>query len=265
MALAPDEFAPRDPPPHGRVTEAAQAVSDSPIVSAAFGQKDELVRTLVYEGADVNAVGTLAEPALRWLVSRGKRSLVQLLVSHGADANIAETDKWLPLHFTPNSSHSYNRGEMLMANTLLRAGTVLTWLNKSGDRAIDLDKHSGAPKYINVYLRTIYYYIVLLRAARRVYCLAARGLPSLVMDKIVMALLLADRHVDVFNNGGGDCEERLPLKHRHNVYHYVRGAPLRGLSRWRFSQCAYYGAAITLGDDNEYDDAPPPPHVGGGD
>ena len=75
------------------------APSSSPIVDAAMKGNREAVRSLIQQGADVNAAQGDGMSALHWAADKGDAELTELLVYAGANPGaVTRIGQYTPLH-----------------------------------------------------------------------------------------------------------------------------------------------------------------------
>jgi ankyrin repeat protein len=92
---------------HGANVDARDKGRMTPLHSACYYGKLQIVRALLSHGASVNMMGVLGQTALH-LVLEGNRSgpdgvrIVRLLLEHGADVDAKDSDKETPLHLACN-------------------------------------------------------------------------------------------------------------------------------------------------------------------
>jgi ankyrin repeat protein len=67
--------------------------------AATDGTNDQ-VKTLLTQGANVNAKDERGQNVLHLAIRKGKSDLVELLISKGADVNATDMFGWATLHFT---------------------------------------------------------------------------------------------------------------------------------------------------------------------
>jgi len=78
---------------------------NSSLIFAALEGKEDLVRSLVDQGAFVNHQNHNGETALYWSASQGYPSIVDLLIESGANMNISNLDGASPAHVAAANGH----------------------------------------------------------------------------------------------------------------------------------------------------------------
>jgi len=78
---------------------------NSSLIFAALEGKEDLVRSLVDQGAFVNHQNHNGETALYWSASQGYSSIVDLLIESGANMNISNLDGASPAHVAAANGH----------------------------------------------------------------------------------------------------------------------------------------------------------------
>ncbi len=105
-----------------------------------FGQA-EVVHVLLDLGASPNvpSANPLGVAPLHSALSAQAYEIVELLLSHGADPNLASKEGWTPLHYTASSA------DISMTDRLLKAGAKPgLQKNSDGKHAADLAREQGA-------------------------------------------------------------------------------------------------------------------------
>ena len=124
----------------------AQAPVPSPVADAAERGDIAAVKSLMKDGADVNAAQGDGMTALHWAADRGNAELAELLVYAGANIS-AQTriGQYTPLHLAAKS------GSAAVTKTLLTAGTdVNVRSSNSGVTPLHLAASSGSAATVNV-------------------------------------------------------------------------------------------------------------------
>jgi uncharacterized protein len=112
---------------------------DSPVADAAMRGDLEAIRSLLRQGADVNAAQSDGMTALHWAADRGDREMTEVLVYAGADLEAGtRIGRYRPLHLASRNGHS----EVVQA--LLGAGArVDAVTDPSGSTPLHLAALSG--------------------------------------------------------------------------------------------------------------------------
>ena len=76
-----------------------------PLGSAMAVQRNDIARTLIEHGANVNGKATNDLTALHTAAARGNVEAAKLLLEHGADVNAASTDGKTPLTYAQERDH----------------------------------------------------------------------------------------------------------------------------------------------------------------
>ena len=76
-----------------------------PLGSAMAVQRNDIARTLIEHGADVNAKAVNDLTALHTAAARGNLEAAKLLLDHGADINASSTDGKTPLSYAEEHNH----------------------------------------------------------------------------------------------------------------------------------------------------------------
>ena len=124
----------------------AQGPAPSPVADAAERGDINAVKSLLKEGADVNAAQGDGMTALHWAADRGQAELAELLVYAGANiAAQTRIGQYTPLHLAAKS------GSAAVTKTLLKAGTdVNVRSSTSGVTPLHLAATSGSADTVNV-------------------------------------------------------------------------------------------------------------------
>jgi ankyrin repeat protein len=130
------------------VSLGAQEPFNAPVADAAERGDVAAVKSLMKDGADVNAAQGDGMTALHWAADRGNAELAELLVYAGANIS-AQTriGQYTPLHLAAKS------GSAAVTKTLLTAGTdVNVRSSNSGVTPLHLAATSGSADTVNVLL-----------------------------------------------------------------------------------------------------------------
>jgi uncharacterized protein len=76
-----------------------------PLGSAMAVQRNDIARTLIEHGADVNAKAVNDLTALHTAAARGNLEAAKLLLDHGADVNATATDGKTPISYAEERNH----------------------------------------------------------------------------------------------------------------------------------------------------------------
>lgn len=76
-----------------------------PLGSAMAVQRNDIARTLIEHGADVNGKATNDFTALHTAAARGNIESAKLLLDHGADINATSTDGKTPMSYAEERNH----------------------------------------------------------------------------------------------------------------------------------------------------------------
>jgi len=117
------------------------------MVSAREGH-DEIVKTLVLQGADANAKSKKGHSAMTYSSRYGHLSIVQYLLNHGAEVNIANNNGWTPLLKAARGGH------LEVVDYLLAHDANMHSRNSGGLDALALArryKHKKVIKYLKDY------------------------------------------------------------------------------------------------------------------
>jgi ankyrin repeat protein len=111
---------------------------DSPLIEAARIQDVDAVRSMLAEGADVNARQADESTALHWAVHWEHQDTVELLIRAGADVNAANDLATTPLVMASAS------GNGAIVEALLAAGADANAARASGETALMLAARTGS-------------------------------------------------------------------------------------------------------------------------
>ncbi len=124
------------------------APSSSPIADAAMKGNREAVRTLIQQGADVNAAQGDGMSALHWAADKGDAELTELLVYAGANPGaVTRIGQYTPLHLASRA------GSAAAVKALLKAGAkVDAKTSVSGATPLHLAAAAGDPAVVTALL-----------------------------------------------------------------------------------------------------------------
>jgi ankyrin repeat protein len=124
------------------------APSSSPIADAAMKGNREAVRTLIQQGADVNAAQGDGMSALHWAADKGDAELTALLVYAGANPGaVTRIGQYTPLHLASRA------GSAAAVQALLKAGAkVDAKTSVSGATPLHLAAAAGDPAVVTALL-----------------------------------------------------------------------------------------------------------------
>jgi ankyrin repeat protein len=121
------------------LTAAVGAAANSPVADAASRGDIEAVKTLLKDGADVNAPMGDGMTALHWAAERGDLQLTNVLVYAGANVGaVTRVGQYTPLHVAARTGNAAVVKALLAANAPVDARTV-----PSGATALHLASTSG--------------------------------------------------------------------------------------------------------------------------
>jgi ankyrin repeat protein len=121
---------------------------DSPVADAARRGDHEAVRSLLHEGADVNAPQGDGMTALHWAAERGDVEMTKVLMLAGASVrSVTRIGSYTPLHLASRA------GSAPIVSLLIAAGSdVNARTSNSGVTALHLAAAAGDPAVVNVLL-----------------------------------------------------------------------------------------------------------------
>ena len=131
------------------VVDAAPRVasSDSPVADAAMRRDIEAVRTLLREGADVNAAQGDGMTALHWTALNGDVTMMNVLLYAGATTEpLTRIGSYTPLHLASS------RGHAATVARLLEAGTRPDSVTATGVQPVHLAAQAGNPETVSALL-----------------------------------------------------------------------------------------------------------------
>lgn len=114
--------------------------AESPVADAARSGDIETVRTLLRDGADVNAAQGDGMSALHWAAERGDAVMIEVLVRAGAEVKSAtRIGEYTPIHLAARNGHP------MAVQALIAAGAdVMKVTNPSGSTPLHLAALSGS-------------------------------------------------------------------------------------------------------------------------
>ncbi|KAI1873884.1 uncharacterized protein JN550_003153 [Neoarthrinium moseri] len=137
---------------HGANLEAKDRIGRTPLLWAATNRNYDLAQTLLEKGANVSAVNNRGRTALHLTVDgsnggrtadqasmpkRPREEMLQLLLQHGADANVASDGGWRPLH------NAAQKGLTSIVQVLLNAGADINATLSNGMTALHWAAFNG--------------------------------------------------------------------------------------------------------------------------
>jgi ankyrin repeat protein len=125
----------------------ARITAVSPIADAAMRGDAAAVRTLIAQGADVNAPQGDGMTALHWTALNGDLSTVSALLAAGAKTElVTRVGNYTPLHLASSRAH----GDVVAK--LLDSGSNAKALTSTGVQAIHLASQAGSPEAVKALL-----------------------------------------------------------------------------------------------------------------
>ena len=122
----------------------ALAPAESPVADAAMRGQTDVVRTLLSEGADVNAAHGDGMTALHWAAERGDAEMAEMLIYSGASVHgVTRIGQYTPLHLASRSSSDRVVGMLIDAGADVSAKTT-----NSGATPLHLAAGSGNAKSV---------------------------------------------------------------------------------------------------------------------
>ena len=125
------------------------AAPESPVADAAMRGDREAVRTLLQEGADVNAAHGDGMTALHWAAERRDAEMAELLIYAGANVEaVTRIAHYTPLHIASKA------GSVAVIEHLLKAGSdVHATTGSGGATALHLAAVSGGAEAVSALLK----------------------------------------------------------------------------------------------------------------
>lgn len=125
----------------------ARLTAVSPIADAAMRGDAAAVRTLIAQGADVNAPQGDGMTALHWTALNGDLGTVSALIAAGARTElVTRVGSYTPLHLASS------RGHGAVVSKLLDAGSNAKAMTSTGVQAIHLASQAGSPEAVTALL-----------------------------------------------------------------------------------------------------------------
>ena len=167
---------------------------DSSIADAAMKRDAAAVRTLIKQGADVNAAQGDGMTALHWAAMQGDAELVKMLVSAGARTEVATRNgAYVPLHLAARAGNAAAVSALLDAGANVRVATTsggttaLHFAAANGDRATVLallDHKALVDARDNAFMQTPLMWAAAYDRTEAVALLAARGADVTAFSKV---------------------------------------------------------------------------------
>ncbi len=124
----------------------AMNADDAPIIEAARGQNGDAVRTLINEGADVNARQPDGATALHWAAYRDDHEIAELLIDAGANVTAANELGATPLWLAADN------GSARMVKRLLDAGADPNVTLPEGETSVMTAARTGSAEAVRLLL-----------------------------------------------------------------------------------------------------------------
>ena len=117
-----------------------------PLHLASHFGKDNAVRTLLNQGAEVNARSTnaLTNTALHAATAGRAAGVAKLLIDHGANVNARQHSGWCPLHAAAQG------GDVVLAKLLIEAGADVSVRADNQQRPLDLALTKGQQAMVDL-------------------------------------------------------------------------------------------------------------------
>lgn len=118
---------------------------ESPLIAAASLGAERVSKVLVLGGAELEATSIFGARALHWAAWMGTPATVELLIARGAEIEArcqefgATSLFWAVHGYGPNGAKA-KRGQIKVAQTLIKAGANVNTANKHGQSALELSK-----------------------------------------------------------------------------------------------------------------------------
>jgi ankyrin repeat protein len=127
---------------------AATAVQGpSPVADAAMRRDIEAVRTLLKQGADVNAAQGDGMSALHWAAEHGQAAMAEMLIAAGANVRaVTRIGGYTPLHVASRS------GSGVVVKALVKAGSEVNATTASGATALHFAAGAGSVEAVTALL-----------------------------------------------------------------------------------------------------------------
>lgn len=94
---------------------------NSSIIFSSIQGREDIVRSLVDQGAFVNHQNYNGETALYWAASQGHENIVDLLIENGANLNICNLDGVTPIHSASANGHCNIIGKLFKNGAFVNA------------------------------------------------------------------------------------------------------------------------------------------------
>ena len=169
-------------------------LGDASIADAAMKRDAAAVRTLIKQGADVNAAQGDGMTALHWAAMQGDAELVKMLVAAGARTEVTTRNAaYVPLHLAARAGNAAAVSALLDAGANVRAATssggttALHFAAANGDRATVLallDHKAPVDARDNAFMQTPIMWAAAYDRSEAVALLAARGADVTAFSKV---------------------------------------------------------------------------------
>jgi ankyrin repeat protein len=176
------------------ISASATKPGDSSVADAAMKRDAATVRTLIKQGADVNAAQGDGMTALHWAAMQGDAELVKMLVAAGARTEVTTRNgAYVPLHLAARAGNAAAVNALLDAGANVRVATTsggttaLHFAAANGDRATVLallDHKAPVDARDNAFMQTPIMWAAAYDRADAVALLAARGADLTAFSKV---------------------------------------------------------------------------------
>jgi len=116
---------------------------NSSLIFAVISGREDLVRSLVDQGAFVNHQNHIGETALFWGASQGLEKIVDFLIENGANLNISTLDGVSPIHMAATNGH------LRVLEKLVRNGAYVNFQDEDRDTALHYAVREGRGEVVD--------------------------------------------------------------------------------------------------------------------